>query len=193
MLRDTTDLTRRMTTKHLVMRKGAARNSVAYRCHARKFGRDGCKPRAVLHTRRPESRQGRYRRLLFRCRVQVRCLTRCGAGPRLQSEQRTVCSRTWQDYGHRHVVFRVDHSDQKSGRLMPQTLGARAGRATAPAPIRRGSTSRPCRSASERMTRQAEYPSRPERSFHARNPDGRRLVATRRVLGFVMLSQIFRT
>jgi hypothetical protein len=101
-----------------------ARNGVACRGYARKFGRDGCKPRAGLHTRRPESREGRYRRLLFRCRVQVRCLTRCGAGPRLQSEQRTVCSRTRQDYRHRHVVFRFDHSDQKSGRLMPQTLAA---------------------------------------------------------------------
>ena len=49
----------------------------------------------------------------------------CYSGPRLQSEQRAVCSRPRQDCGHCHVVCRFDHSDQKSGRLMPQTLVAK--------------------------------------------------------------------
>src|SRR5262245_36340759 len=62
--------------------------------------------------------------MLFRCRMQVCRVTWCGTGPQLQPEQRAVCSRARQNHRHYHIVFRLDHSNQKSGRLMPQNLVA---------------------------------------------------------------------
>src|SRR6516165_9585967 len=62
--------------------------------------------------------------MLFRCRVQICRVTWCGTGPQLQPDQRAVCSRARQDHRHYHIVFRLDHSNQKSGRLMPQNLTA---------------------------------------------------------------------
>src|SRR6516164_5111807 len=62
--------------------------------------------------------------MLFRCRLQVCRVTWCGTGPQLQPEQRAVCSRARQDHWHYHIVFRLDHSNQKSGRLVPQNLAA---------------------------------------------------------------------
>jgi hypothetical protein len=56
--------------------------------------------------------------------MQVCRVTWCGTGPQLQPEQRAVCSRTRQDHRHYHIVFRLDHSNQKSGRIMPQNLAA---------------------------------------------------------------------
>src|SRR5262245_28664458 len=62
--------------------------------------------------------------MLFRCRVQVCRVTWCGTSPQLQPGQRAVCSRARQDHWHYHIVFRLDHSNQKSGRLVPQNLAA---------------------------------------------------------------------
>src|SRR5262249_46642725 len=62
--------------------------------------------------------------MLFRCRVQGCRVTWCGTRPQLQPAQRAVCSRARQDHRHYHIVFRLDHSNQKSGRLVPQNLAA---------------------------------------------------------------------
>ena len=40
------------------------------------------------------------------------------------SYTRAVCPRPRQDHRRYHIVFRLDHSNQKSGRLMPQNLAA---------------------------------------------------------------------
>src|SRR5262245_4809842 len=48
-----------------------------------------------------------------------------GAEPvRNFSPQRAVCSRARQDHRHYHIVFRLDHSNQESARLVPQNLAA---------------------------------------------------------------------
>src|SRR5262249_47886963 len=62
--------------------------------------------------------------MLFRCRVQVCSVTWCGTDPQLQPEQRAVCSRARQDHWYYHLVFRLDHSNQKSRRIMPENLAA---------------------------------------------------------------------
>src|SRR5262245_61084225 len=51
-------------------------------------------------------------------------VTWCGTGAQLQPEPCAVCSRARQDHRHYHIVFRLDHSNQESGRLMPQNLAA---------------------------------------------------------------------